>query len=137
MAVIPDRRFIYGTFIWPRKHKIQVPFAPSPPTYLGGDTALEIVHEYSASELLGKIYVLGIGGNWTPLAQTQVADNAWYQWFLKNHRFLYFDMGGSGWWEVLHFRIESDETGPYVAVALRYVPPGSIPKGMQEFYGRR
>jgi hypothetical protein len=27
---------------------------------------------------------------------------------------------GSGRWAVLHFRNESDETGPYVAVALRY-----------------
>jgi hypothetical protein len=32
----------------------------------------------------------------------------------------YFDMEGSGHWTVLHFRTESDETGIYVAVALRY-----------------
>jgi hypothetical protein len=44
----------------------------------------------------------------------------WYKRFLRDRRGLYFDMQGSGRWEVLHFRNESDESGPYVAVAARF-----------------
>jgi hypothetical protein len=40
--------------------------------------------------------------------------------FAKIGRNLFFEMEGSGRWEVEHFREESDETGPYVAVALKY-----------------
>jgi len=41
-------------------------------------------------------------------------------------------MEGSGYWEVVNFRNESDETGPYVAVALKYVPQNSVPKWVQD-----
>jgi hypothetical protein len=132
MGITVTRRFVYGTFVWPGKRK--TPFIPSAPARRTADIALEIVQEYSATELLGKIYVIGLGGRWTALTQAQAAEKPWHKWFMKTHRFLYFDMEGSGWWQVLHFRIESDDAGQYVAAALRYGPPQSIPKGLRQFY---
>src|SRR5215468_5787039 len=57
----------------------------------------------------------------------------------KAPQFIVFDMQGSGPWEVLHFRIESNESGPYVAVALRQFEKGKTPpwvKSLQSSLGQ-
>ena len=83
--------------------------------------AVEIVREYSANELVGKLYRRGYSGQWTPV------DPGTLEMPERKHRFprsspgeWKFQMTGSGVWKVLHLRIESDEAGPYVAIALRY-----------------
>jgi hypothetical protein len=129
-----DRRFVYGTFVWPGKDK-QV--APTPRSgfaaiitvheLTGWETiAVEIIREYGANELIGKLY-FNPTNQWIPIGPNTVERAEWYRWFQKlgpaarhNAKIFGFEMDGSGRWSVLHFRNESDETGPYVAVALRY-----------------
>ena len=115
----PSRRFVYGTFHRPGKPKL-----PAPPWE---KVAIEVLREYSANEIIGKVYVQ-VGGNWTPILLPAVENSDWYKWYKKlpahfrnRAKAYYFDMDGSGPWRVLHFRTESDETGPYFAVAIQYV----------------
>lgn len=122
MAVKPNRTFVHGEFSWPGRKK---PTLPPPPGWV--EIALEILREFSTTELVGKLYVRGIGGDWALLSQYALADYEWYKWYSRMKRGVYFDMRGTGRWEVIHFRNESDETGPYVAVALKYSSPA---KGM-------
>jgi hypothetical protein len=131
--VAKSRRFVYGTFHWPGREKQQPPRRPSVP-FVGAQPlsgweplALEILREYGANELIGKLYFKGNFNQWVPLEPARLSDIEWFKWFTKlgsNARHspsvFYFDMEGSGRWGVLHFRNESDETGPYVALALRY-----------------
>ena len=78
MPVTPDKVFIYGRF----KHPGEVPLLPFPfaPTAPIGspiisafntapDVAVEILREFSATELVGKVYVLGRGSAWSPVSQ--------------------------------------------------------------------
>lgn len=129
-----SKRFVYGKFHWPSKERELEPL-PRPPFVLPGtakptawdQVALEVLREYGANELIGKIYFKGNFNQWVPAEPSQVTDLEWFKWYLKlptqardaKHGY-YFDMVGSGRWEVLHFRNESDETGPYVAMALRF-----------------
>jgi hypothetical protein len=112
---ISKKPFVYGGFRWPQR-KAGLPPPPWMDTF-----ALEILREYSATEFLGKLYSReGSPSTWYPLPPDKVSDYRWYVWFSKMHKFLAFRMEGSSVpWEVLHFRNESDETGLYVAVALR------------------
>ena len=49
-----------------------------------------------------------------------VTNYDWYREFKGRDRRVFFEMEPSGRWNVLNFRIESDERGPYVAAALKY-----------------
>jgi hypothetical protein len=112
------KTFIYGTFWWPAKPKGLL----SPPGLERPDTiALEILREFSATELIGKICTREFGAGWTPINPRRLAGFEWHLWYSRMHRWLAFEMEGSGPWEVLHFRNESDEMGLYVAVALRFM----------------
>ena len=102
-----SRPFVYGAFYVA---------GPLPPVE-GRPYALEILREYSASEFIGKVYFNTPSG-WTPMAPYMLAQQSWYA-RTKRHGKLLFNMEGSGPWEVLHFREESDETGTYLAAALR------------------
>jgi hypothetical protein len=82
--------------------------------------AIEILREYSASELLGKLYRHPYSGDWMPVDPGALETSEWQQLFSSSSSLMYFEMTGSGKWKVLHLRIESDETGPYVAIALRH-----------------
>jgi hypothetical protein len=111
-----QRPFAYGTFRWPSKG------ASTIGSMMRGrpaesDVAIEILREFGATEFIGKTYIRPFGGAWTP-AQWDRVD--WHENFVKFPGNFVFDMAGSGLWEVLHFRTESDEAGPYIAVALRY-----------------
>jgi hypothetical protein len=122
MPVKTKSTFVYGRFVWPKKSTF-----PSPPGY--DDFAVEILREYSSAELLGKLYArMDFLGEWSPLAHTKVSSYDWYKWFSDKQQHLYFAMEGSGYWEVVNFRNESDENGPYVAVGLKYRPQSSLPK---------
>jgi hypothetical protein len=116
----PPKTFVYGTFRWPTR-RIGL---PPPPSYLrpgAPDIAIEVLREFGATELRGKLYVRQMSSSWVPAQIDYIRSTPWYQFFEKNQKHVVFDMDGSGPWEVLYFRNESDETGTYVAVALRYM----------------
>lgn len=85
--------------------------------------AIEILQEFSSGELVGKLYDRS-GANWEPASQYGLLRHNWYKMCQKVRRALTFNMEGSGVWDVQNFRDESDETGPYVAVALKYKGTG-------------
>jgi hypothetical protein len=120
MSTRPQKTFVYGTFRWPLKR----PGGLTPPPSRRGepDIAMEILREFGASEMVGKIYNRPQFGSWEPVKPEWLRSSPWYKGyeFMKRQHFV-FDMQGSGPWEVLHFRSESDETGPYVAVALKHM----------------
>lgn len=110
-----QRPFVYGTFRWP------VPRGPLGRISGGAEVAIEILREFGTTELIGKLYIrLPLNGPWAPTGEDHPQVAAWHQNFERFRQNFLFDMAGSGVWEVLHFRTETDETGPYVAVALRY-----------------
>jgi hypothetical protein len=104
---MPEKIFIYGTF----RGSSELPMRSGP------DIAVEILREFSASELVGKVYVVGRTGGWAPVSQPGIRDYIWYKNFPKDP--LKFYTEGSGPWDVLYFRQESDESGPYLAVGLK------------------
>jgi hypothetical protein len=83
--------------------------------------AVEIIKEYSPNELVGKLHRKDNSGQWIPVDPGTLEGPEWQQRFSGGSPGKWkFEMAGSGVWKVLHLRIESDETGPYVAIALRY-----------------
>lgn len=98
-----------------------------PPPWLD-DFAIEILREHSATEFTGKLYSReGSPISWIPIPPDKVSGFRWYSYFSRTRKWLAFRMEGSSIpWEVLHFRNESDESGLYVAVALRLMT-GQIP----------
>lgn len=124
MSPRSQQTFVYGTFLWPSKAFLQGPGAkPIEP-----DIAIEILREFSASEFVGKLYTKPYFGNWTAAKLSEIRQSDWYAAFdekFKQH--FVFIMQGSGAWEVLHFRAESDESGPYVAIALREISKAKTP----------
>jgi hypothetical protein len=132
MPVTPDRIFIYGRFKRPSElpnalvvgffgsnpicSPVLSPFSSSP------DVAVEILREFSATELVGKVYAKSRGGgSWAPSSQAGIREYSWYQDFPRHG--LILETEGSEPWKVLYFRQESDESGPYVAVGLKLEPP--------------
>ncbi|MGH9432137.1 MAG: hypothetical protein ACRD3T_11395 [Terriglobia bacterium] len=114
MSVKTDTTFVYGHFKWPEMKR---GFEPPPGT---NDFAIKVLREYSANEFVGKLYRKLSIGDWVPVDPSKASEYEWYRSFRTRRRKVSFEMDGSGIWEVQNFRIESDETGPYVAVALRY-----------------
>jgi hypothetical protein len=83
--------------------------------------AIEIIREYSANELIGKLHRKSTSGQWVPVDPGTLESPQWKLRFSGTSPGKWkFEMAGSGLWKVLHLRIESDETGPYVAIALRH-----------------
>jgi hypothetical protein len=134
MSVKTANTFVYGHFVWPGRKDQPLPRPGSE------DIAVEILREYSSTELVGKLYERRAFSfsEWEPIAPASASSKAWYKWLSEASgslsRRLYFAMDGSGYWEVVNFRNESDETGPYVAVALKYVAQNSVPKWVQAAY---
>jgi hypothetical protein len=90
--------------------------------------AVEVIREYSANEFIGKLYAYTSLNQWLPMEPSKLKDQVWFSWYQRfppaireKAQPFYFDMEGSGRWAILHCRNESDESGPYVAIALRYV----------------
>jgi hypothetical protein len=134
MYVKTNSTFVYGRFVWPRKSTVPSGMGSPPPPPGAEDIAIEVLREYSSAEFLGKLYARAqfFGsppfGDWSPIGPAKVPSFDWYKWFLDKQQHLYFAMEGSGYWEVVNFRNESDENGPYVAVGLKYLPQSSLPK---------
>jgi hypothetical protein len=126
MSPRSQETFVYGTFLWPSRGTgaffgeigARIP-----------NIALEILREFNASEFVGRLYTKpSMGSSWTRAQLSEISVTAWYKSFEKFHgAHVAFIMQGSGPWEVLHFRPESDESGPYVAVALRQFEKGKVP----------
>jgi hypothetical protein len=117
-----NRTFVYGDFFFSKKRPglppVMQPFA------------IEILREFSTTELIGKLYVRA-AGTWSVAARGALANFEWYSFSQKvgpsaASRFLYFVMEGSGVWQVQHLRDESDDSGPYIAVALKFSPDVKI-----------
>jgi len=109
-----NRTFVYGDFSVgkPPAPKIMRPFA------------LEILREFSRTEFVGKLYAR-VNDSWVPAARAMLFNYPWYTLYQKASssraaKLLHFDMEGSGVWQVENLRDESDESGPYVAVALKF-----------------
>jgi hypothetical protein len=115
MPVTPEKVFIYGRFV-----RAEYLFSPLGMIAVPPDIAVEILREFSATELVGKVYVKGRGGTWAPASQPGIREYSWYK-ELPEHGLL-FETEGSTPWKVLYFRQESDDSGPYVAVGLKLEP---------------
>jgi hypothetical protein len=124
MAVAGKRVFIYGNFVdkEERARRGANP-APRPPTI-----AVEILREFSATELVGRVYILTGGRNWQPASPDGIRNYTWFQTYYqgyreaqhkRNHGRLYFETQEKDHWGVLYLRQESDESGAYVAVAMQ------------------
>jgi hypothetical protein len=109
------KTFVYGNFNWIGPGGFGVPQPPGNYSF-----AIEILREFSANEFIGKLYAQQ-ASNWSPVSIYGLSNYDWYNWFQKN-RMLYFVMPGPENWKVLHLRQESDETGPYVAIAVQHHP---------------
>ena len=122
--------FVYGRFVWSGKPKTK-PTSLPPLIARAFDrdrVAVEVLREFSATEFVGKLYLLsGSPVTWTPADMHTVQEQDWYSWYLRIPKQFrekgsgfYFDVEGSGPWKVLYLRGESDDAGPYVAIALQY-----------------
>ena len=122
MYVKTSRTFVSGHFSWPgRKPIVPRPGRPKVVYEAPEHVAIEILREPSATELIGKLYIKKTSGDWAPIYPNaeSLSFYPWYTRFSKGQP-IWFEMDGSRRWEVSHLRIESDESGPYVAVALKY-----------------
>lgn len=109
--------FVYGIFRWPWSNRL-----PPPPALRPGEpeSAIEILREFDGGlALRGKLYRRASTPSWVPAQMDAVLQSPWYPFFAKNPKHVVFDMEGSGAWEILYFRSESDESGVYAAVGLR------------------
>ena len=115
MAVTERKPFVYGSFYPPAglgalaRREVPVGYSPY---------ALEILREFSVSEFIGKVYQLNSSLQWAVLRPEDAGAMQWYSLALKNPHMVRFDMQGSTKWRVQNVRTETDEQGPYVAVAL-------------------
>lgn len=113
-----NRTFVYGDFFLSKK-KLTASLPP-----LTQPFAVEILREFSSTEFVGKLYVR-VGGSWIAATRDMLSEYTWYRAALSPgaSRFLQFRMEGSGFWRVENLRDESDESGPYVAIALKFETP--------------
>jgi len=115
------RVFIYGHFLdrVEKQRKLPPPSLPS--------NAVEILREFSAVELIGKLYALTPERNWQPVTPDGVRNFEWFKTYrnIVTHKpttqnRMYFESQDGDFWEVLFFRQEADELGQYMAVGLRH-----------------
>jgi len=107
---------------------------PPPPVLLFRSSdepsiGIEVLREFGPLELRGKIYSWQIGG-WAPMQPSVAQSQVWYAVFKANPKMLVFEMQSSGAWEILYFRQESDVSGAYMSVALKYLP--EVPPWLQK-----
>lgn len=117
-----NRIFIYGNFVDRDELSKNVSSSARP------SVAIEILREFSARELVGKVYAQTRSMNWEPVTGAGISLFNWYAKFREIERAqskgpLYFQTPEKGSWEVLYFRQENDESGAYIAVALHHPTP--------------
>ncbi len=113
--------FIYGIFL-DKAQRVRRLSAPiEVPT-----AAIEILREFSAIELIGKVYALTPGRNWQPLSPSAAHSYDWFKTYRNiivhkrtTRNKLFFESQDGDFWEVVYLRQESDTSGPYIAVALQ------------------
>jgi hypothetical protein len=112
-----SRTFVYGDFFFSKKRTVLPPPGGQP-------FAIEILREFSTTELIGKLY-LRAGGSWVIATRDGLTNFEWYKLYRMKvpPRFIFFAMEGSGTWHVQNIRDESDDSGPYIAVALKFGEP--------------
>src|SRR5215471_4543757 len=72
--------FVYGTFLWIQKPRTQAFFGTADEP----DIAVEILREFGATELVGKLYTKPtLIGNWTIAPFEEVRKTSWYEVFEK------------------------------------------------------
>ena len=81
--------------------------------------AVEILREFGATEFVGRLYSRLVGGEWLPVQPSHVHLFPWHEIFEHHPSLVVFDLEGSGPWQVLYVRRESDEQGIYTAIALK------------------
>jgi hypothetical protein len=135
-----QQTFVYGTFLWPGRKRESGAFyglSGMPPG--APDIAIEILREFSATEFVGKMYTKLSVGDWAVAQFQKIRQTPWFEAFDKSPKMVVFDMQGSGPWEILHFRAESDESGGYTAIALRQFETAKTPpwvKGLRTLLTR-
>jgi hypothetical protein len=108
--------FVYGDFFFGKKsHSMPPPPGRQP-------FAVEILREFSTTEFVGKLFAR-VGSSWLPSTRGGLSNYLWYEPYQKSKGPLYFEMEGSGIWQVQNLREESDDSGPYMAVALKFAKP--------------
>lgn len=111
-----NRTFVYGDFFVGKKTGLTPIMQPF---------ALEILREFSSTEFVGKLY-MRISDSWVPATRSMLFNYPWYASYQKlsssrpTSKLLHFSMEGSGLWQVENLRDESDDSGPYVAAALKF-----------------
>jgi hypothetical protein len=124
VAAGQKRIFIYGNFV----DEAERSSSGRARRILSGNLpsiAIEILREFSALEMIGKIYVMTRERNWAPVTPSGVSQFEWYKTYQQTARRtqgFFFEEGAdlTDIWRVLYIRQESDEVGSYMAVALRH-----------------
>ena len=115
MPIAPNRTFVYGTFT-AKTRALRRLGQVKPEIAVEPDIAIEVLREFSLSEFIGRVHVKGGGGNWMRLTGASLRNYDLYRTYLSQGDLKFFMQDDT--WNVKYFREESDETGPYVAVAL-------------------
>ena len=128
-SLVEQAVFVYGEFstsalqgVLAEMLKRRAGLPPEPPV------AIEVLREFGPQEFIGKVYVLRETA-WRPVTPEGASSFGWYESFQKGEP-VYFDMRGSGRWEIEWFRFESSarSPNPYLAVALKQIKSESVQK---------
>jgi hypothetical protein len=121
------RTFIYGEFLGAEFFSDSAYGLAPPPRPELATEAIEILREFSLLEFVGKIYVLTPSRNYEPVTPLGVRNYTWYRDYQmaslgkeKGKSKYYFKVKQGDIWRVLWIRQESDDAGPYMAVALQH-----------------
>ena len=119
-----NRVFIYGQFEEDDPTKLIVGQILGSPSDIATE-AIEILREPSVLELIGKVYVLTASRNYQPVTPLGVRNYTWFKDFQissigRVRPKFYFRVKDGDRWQVLWIRQESDDSGGYIAVALRH-----------------
>jgi len=128
-SIVEQAVFVYGEFSsTPEGLKMFLEKMHRAPSRLEPPVAIEILREFGPQEFIGKVYVLQETA-WRPATPEGASSFSWYQSFQKGEPG-FFDMRGSGRWEIEWFRFESSarSPNPYLAVALKQTKAESAQK---------
>ena len=128
-SLVEQTVFVYGEFsTWALQGALAEMLKRQAGLHTEPPVAIEILREFGPQEFIGKVYVLRETA-WRRVTPEGASSFVWYQSFQKKEP-VYFDMRGSGRWEVEWFRFESSarSPNPYVAVALKKIEPEIVQK---------
>src|SRR5262245_52209137 len=123
LNVRSESLFLFGDFVVTGFAKLSI--APVPGFH---SIAIQILREFSAQEFIGKVFIRGNKGEWSPLHPAAGPNYDWFRAQQDNRNVMFKAAGSSGTWDVLHFRGETDNVGIYTAVALRQTQKKGLKK---------